>query len=108
TSRRVMINDSAIVIHCLKKHKTDQQGRLKQAQFRSVPVPASLIEHLDLVFGLRSQLRHGFGVALVTANPPVPLHVISQLMGHSDSKTTEIYLQVLSEERHSLVMNAWA
>jgi len=46
-------------------------------------------------------------VAMVTANPPVPLHVISQLMGHSDSKTTEIYLQVLSEERHSLVMNAW-
>ena len=108
----------------------------------------ALIEHLDLVFGLRSPLRrdlvidaplwsmsrptayrlvkrvmdragivgaqatgkglrHGFGVALVTANPPVPLHVISQLMGHSDSKTTEIYLQVLSEERHSLVMNAW-
>ena len=151
--RRVMINDSAIVIviviHSLKKHKTDQQGRLKQAQYRSVPVPPSLIEHLDLVFGLRSQLRrdlcidsplwpmsrptayrlvkrvmdragivgpqatgkglrHGFGVALVTANPPVPLHVISQLMGHGDSKTTEIYLQVLSEERHSLVMNAWA
>ncbi|MBW3533436.1 site-specific integrase [Shewanella sp. NKUCC06_TVS] len=149
TPRRVMINDSNIVIQSLKKHKTDQQGRLKQAQYRSVPVPPSLIEHLDLVFGLRSQLRrdfgidaqlwsmsrptayrlvkrvmdragivgaqatgkglrHGFGVALVTANPPVPLHVISQLMGHSDSKTTEIYLQVLSEERHSLVMNAWA
>jgi integrase/recombinase XerD len=146
--RRVMVNDSAIVIHSLKKHKTDSQGRLKQAQYRTVPVPAFLIEHLDLVFGLRLQLRrelnadsplwpmsrptayrlvkrvmgragivgaqatgkglrHGFGVAMVTANPPVPLHVISQLMGHSDSKTTEIYLQVLSEERHSLVMNAW-
>ena len=52
-------------------------------------------------------LRHGFGGAMVTANPPVPLHVISQLMGQCDSKTTEIYLQVLSEERHSLVMNAW-
>lgn len=51
-------------------------------------------------------LRHGFGVALVTVNPPVPLHVISQLMGHSDSQTTEIYLQVLGEERHSLMMNA--
>ncbi|MGI2134031.1 hypothetical protein ACRN93_22290 [Shewanella baltica] len=55
--RRVMINDSAIVIHSLKKHKTDQQGRLKQAQYRSVPVPPFLIEHLDLVFGLRLLLR---------------------------------------------------
>jgi integrase/recombinase XerD len=146
--RHVMVEDAAIVIRSLKKHKTDPRGRLKQAQYRSVPVPPSLIEHLDLVFGLRAQLRreihadsllwpqsrptayrlvkrvmhragivgaqatgkglrHGFGVAMVTANPPVPLHVISQLMGHSDSKTTEIYLQVLSEERHSLVMNAW-
>ncbi|MCG9966073.1 tyrosine-type recombinase/integrase [Shewanella cutis] len=138
TPRRVMINDSTIMIHSLKKYKTDQQSGLKQAQFRSIPVPSSLIEHLDLVFGLRSQLRrdfvidvplwsmslptayrlikrvmdragivgaqatdkglrHGFAVALVTANPPVPLHVINQLMGHRDSKTTEIYLQVLSE-----------
>uniref|UniRef100_E6XH29 Integrase family protein n=1 Tax=Shewanella putrefaciens (strain 200) TaxID=399804 RepID=E6XH29_SHEP2 len=146
--RHVMVEDAAIVIRSLKKHKTDPRGRLKQAQYRSVPVPPSLIEHLDLVFGLRAQLRreihadsllwpqsrptayrlvkrvmhragivgaqatgkglrHGFGVAMVTANPPVPLHVISQLMGHSDSKTTEIYLQVLSEERRSLVMNAW-
>jgi len=146
--RHVMVEDAAIVIRSLKKHKTDPRGRLKQAQYRSVPVPPSLIEHLDLVFGLRAQLRreihadsllwpqsrptayrlvkrvmhragivgaqatgkglrHGFGVAMVTANPPVPLHVISQLMGHSDSKTTEIYLQILSEERHSLVMNAW-
>lgn len=146
--RHVMVEGAAIVIRSLKKHKTDPYGRLKQAQYRSVPVPPFLIEHLDLVFGLRAQLRremnsdsllwpmsrptayrlvkrvmhsagvvgaqatgkglrHGFGVAMVTANPPVPLHVISQLMGHSDSKTTEIYLQVLSEERHSLVMNAW-
>ncbi|MGL4580644.1 MAG: tyrosine-type recombinase/integrase [Shewanella xiamenensis] len=145
--RHVMVENAAIVIRSLKKHKIDPHGRQKQAQYRSVP--PFLIEHLDLVFGLRSQLRrdlvidaplwsmsrptayrlvkrvmdragivgaqatgkglrHGFCVTLVTANPPVPLHVISQLMGHRDSKTTEIYLQVLSEERHSLVMNAWA
>lgn len=52
-------------------------------------------------------LRHGFGVALVMAKPPVPLHVISQLMGHADSKTTEIYLQVIDDERRTLIMGAW-
>jgi len=147
SAKQVMIDDTAIVIKSLKKHKTDKHGRLKQAQYRSVPVPPFLIEHLDLVFGLRGVsrnhdidrvlwpmsratayrlvkrvmdranikgaqatgkgLRHGFGVALVTAAKPVPIHVISKLMGHSDSKTTEIYLQVLNEERHALVMAAW-
>jgi integrase/recombinase XerD len=53
-------------------------------------------------------LRHGFGVAMVTAKKPLPLHVLSQLMGHSDTKTTEIYLQVVGEEKRQLVADAWA
>jgi integrase len=52
-------------------------------------------------------LRHGFGVAMVTAKKPLPLHVLSQLMGHSDSKTTEIYLQVVGQEKRQLVADAW-
>ena len=43
-------------------------------------------------------LRHGFGVAMVTAKKPLPLHVLSQLMGHTDTKTTEIYLQGVASE----------
>ncbi|MCU7886171.1 MAG: site-specific integrase [Candidatus Thiodiazotropha sp. (ex Lucinoma annulata)] len=53
-------------------------------------------------------LRHGFGVAMVTAKKPLPLHVLSQLMGHSDTKTTEIYLQVVGEEKRQMVTDAWA
>jgi integrase len=52
-------------------------------------------------------LRHGFGVAMVTAKKPLPMHILSQLMGHSDTKTTEIYLQVVGEEKHQLVEDAW-
>jgi integrase/recombinase XerD len=52
-------------------------------------------------------LRHGFGVAMVTAKKPLPLHVLSQLMGHSDSKITEIYLQVVGQEKRQLVADAW-
>ncbi|MCU7860909.1 MAG: site-specific integrase [Candidatus Thiodiazotropha sp. (ex Lucinoma kastoroae)] len=52
-------------------------------------------------------LRHGFGVAMVTAKKPLPLHILSQLMGHSDTKTTEIYLQVVGEEKRQLVADAW-
>jgi len=52
-------------------------------------------------------LRHGFGVAMVTAKKPLPLHVLSQLMGHTDTKTTEIYLQVTGEEKRQMVVDAW-
>ncbi|MEW8288513.1 MAG: site-specific integrase [Candidatus Thiodiazotropha endolucinida] len=52
-------------------------------------------------------LRHGFGVAMVTAKKPLPIHILSQLMGHSDTKTTEIYLQVVGEEKRQLGEDAW-
>ncbi|MES9862280.1 MAG: site-specific integrase [Candidatus Thiodiazotropha sp. LLP2] len=52
-------------------------------------------------------LRHVFGVAMVTAKKPLPIHILSHLMGHSDTKTTEIYLQVVGEEKCQLVEDAW-
>ena len=52
-------------------------------------------------------LRHGFGVAMVTGKKPLPIHVLAQIMGHSDTKTTEIYLQVVGEEKSQLVADAW-
>jgi len=52
-------------------------------------------------------LKHGFGVAMVTAKKPLPVHVLSQLMGHTDTKTTEIYLQVIGEEKRQMVSDAW-
>lgn len=147
--RRVLIDEVSIVYRSLKKRKFDGRGRVKQPQFRSVPVPYVLIQHLDLVFDLRARqkrgkdldkplwsmsrptayrlvkrvmaragiigkqatgkgLRHGFGVAMVTAKKPLPIHILSQLMGHSDTKTTEIYLQVVGEEKRQMVTDAWA
>ena len=52
-------------------------------------------------------LRHGFGVAMITASRPLPIHVLSQLMGHASTKVTEIYLQMVGEEQRQLVMEAW-
>jgi len=144
----VLINEQCIVFRSLKKRKTDSKGKIKLPQFRTVPVPSILIEHLDLVFDIRAQqkkgkgldtplwsmsrptayrlvkrvmdragikgkqatgkgLRHGFGVAMVSGKKPLALHVLAQIMGHSDTQTTEIYLQVVGEEKHSMVMDAW-
>lgn len=146
--RRILIEEKALVFRSLKKRKQDAKGRIKQPQYRTVPVPEMLIENLDLVYGIRALqkkgkgldiplwtmsrptayrlvkrvmdragivgkqatgkgLRHGFGVAMVTAKKPLPIHVLSQLMGHTDTKTTEIYLQVVDEEKRKLVIEAW-
>ncbi len=53
TPARILIDDQSIVFRSLKKRKTDNKGRIKQPQNRSIPVPKILIDHLDLVFNLR-------------------------------------------------------
>ena len=52
-------------------------------------------------------LRHGFGVTMVTAGRPLPIHVLPPLMGHASTKVTEIYPQMVGEEQRRLVMEAW-
>ena len=148
TVGRILVEEQALVFRSLKKRKQDARGRIKQPQYRTVPVPEILIEQLDYVYEIRrlqkknkgpdvplwtmsrptayrlvkrvmdragivgqqatgKGLRHGFGVALLTAKKPLPIHVLSQLMGHTDTKTTEIYLQVVDEEKRKLVIEAW-
>ena len=38
---------------------------------------------------------------------PLPIHVLSQLMGHASTKVTEIYPQMVGEEQRRLMMEAW-
>jgi integrase len=52
-------------------------------------------------------LRHGFGIAMLTGAKSAPLNIVRDLMGHSDTKTTEIYLQAIGQEKRDLVMQAW-
>ena len=50
-------------------------------------------------------LRHSFGIALIEAQTPITL--VRDLLGHTDLKTTEIYLSVVGQEKRGLVMRAW-
>ncbi|ENO17112.2 hypothetical protein J057_00564 [Marinobacter nanhaiticus D15-8W] len=52
-------------------------------------------------------LRHGFAIALLTGARPIPLTVLRDLLGHTDIKTTEIYLQAVGREKRDMVMQAW-
>jgi hypothetical protein len=44
-------------------------------------------------------LRHAFGIAMVTSENPLPLHILADLMGHSSTATTEIYTRILAGEK---------
>jgi integrase/recombinase XerD len=95
--------------------KTQKRGKNLEKLFwpMSRPTAYRLVKRVMERAGIEGKqatgkgLRHGFGVAMVTAKKPLPLHVLSQLMGHSDTKTTEIYLQVVGEEKRQLVEDAW-
>ncbi|WP_428622183.1 tyrosine-type recombinase/integrase [Sedimenticola sp.] len=146
--RRIHLDAGEIVFRSLKMRRKDAQDREKRPQYRAVPVPASLLDQIDLVFDLRRRyqsgkelddrlwsmsrstewrmvkrvmdraritgpqatgkgLRHGFGIAMLSGPTPLPLNVLRDLMGHSDTKTTEIYLQAIGYEKRHLVMQAW-
>ncbi len=52
-------------------------------------------------------LRHGFGIAMLSGERALPLNILRDLMGHSDTKITEIYLQATGAEKRKMVMKAW-
>ncbi len=129
TPGRILMEEQSLVFRSLKKRKTDYRGRTKQPQYRTVPIPQPLIDGLDLVFGVRTlrkrkkqmddplwdmsratayrMVKRVMERAVITGKQALPPHVLSQLMGHSDSKITEIYLQVVGEEKRQLVADAW-
>ncbi len=61
TARSVSIDSFEIVFGSLKKRRLGRQGLVMRPQFRSVLVPATLVDQMDLVFDLRRRLRQGQG-----------------------------------------------
>jgi len=52
-------------------------------------------------------LRHAFAIALLAGDSPLPLNILRDLLGHTEMKTTEIYMQCVGKEKRKLVMQAW-
>ena len=79
----------------------------------SRPTACRLIKRVMIRAGIEGKqatgkgLRHGYGVAMVTAARPLPIHVLAKAMGHSSTKTTEIYLQVIGQEERELFAGTW-
>lgn len=50
-------------------------------------------------------LRHSMGVML--AMNKVPANIIQNVLGHSNIKNTLIYMEIVEQERRSLVSQIW-
>ena len=50
-------------------------------------------------------LRHGFGVAAVSAG--VPLNLLQKWLGHAHLTTTVIYADAIGEEEHAIAARMW-
>jgi integrase/recombinase XerD len=50
-------------------------------------------------------LRHGFGVAAVTAG--VPLNLVQKWLGHAQLSTTAIYADAVGAEEHATAARMW-
>ena len=146
TPERILFNEQAIVFRTLKKRPFDKNGNRRKPHYRSVLVPARLINDLDLAFDVRQLLknrrarakplwdmsrpsawrmvkrvmaragiegpqattkgmRHGVGVALAQAKTPAT--AIRDILGHADTKTTEIYTKAVGEELRNFVQETW-
>lgn len=112
-----------------------------------VPVPDSLLEVVDLVYGVRDTrarrdggrkhrlwlwsrmtgwrrvievmvraditgphatpkgLRHGFGVAAVSAG--IPLNLIQKWLGHAQLSTTAVYADAMGAEERDIARRLW-
>ena len=146
TPARILFNEQAIVFRTLKKRPFDNQGNRRKPHYRAVPVPARLINDLDLAFDVRQLLknkrtrakplwemsrpsawrlvkrvmaragikgpqtttkgmRHAVGIALAQAKTPAT--AIRDILGHADTKTTEIYTKAVGEELRSFVQETW-
>ena len=51
-------------------------------------------------------LRHGYGVAAVTAGVPLP--TVAAVLGHASLETTAIYTTAIGTEARELVARVWA
>ena len=96
-----------LVFDLRARHK---RGRDFNQPLRSMSRPTAyrLVKRVMARAGITGKgLRHGFGVAMVTGDKPLPIHMLSRLMDHSDTQTTEIYLQVVGQEVRQLVAETW-
>ena len=140
TADRVDFSGGVITFESLKKRRP--------GVFRSVPVPPTLLDALDLVHDVRATearrgrgrkgrlwawerttawrkvkavmeaadlgegpqaspkgLRHGFGVAAVTAG--IPLNLVQKWLGHAQLSTTAIYADAVGAEERSIASRMW-
>lgn len=95
------------LLHSLKKLKDEPLWSMSRATAWRMVKRVMANADIDGKQATAKGLRHGFGIAMLSGEKPAPLNIVRDLMGHSNTKITEIYLQATGEEKRKLVMQAW-
>lgn len=114
--REVPVTDKLVdmldMVFDLKKRQANQRKADKPLWTMSRATSWRMVKRVMTKAGIKGPqatskgLRHGLGVAMLVGEKPAPIHIVSQILGHSDTKTTEIYLQATGLERRQLVLQA--
>lgn len=97
------------LVHGLRERRAGKDDRLwpwsRTTAWRRVK---AIMNHAGIEDGLQASpkgLRHGYGVAGITAG--VPLNMLSKWMGHSKIETTAIHANALGEEQRQIAERMW-
>jgi len=96
----------------LKKVQQNQRDKKQKLFIQSRPTAYRMVKRVMERAKIKGKmatakgLRHGFAIALLMGEKPAPIHIVAQVLGHSDVSTTEIYLQAVGTEKRTLVLQA--
>jgi integrase/recombinase XerD len=68
-------------------------------------IVALQVAGLDGVAASPKGLRHGFGVAAVTAG--IPLNLVQKWLGHAQLSTTAVYANAVGDEEKDIARRMW-
>ncbi len=110
-----LVDNLDYVFDIRKIHRKDSKGKELNTPFwiMSRPTAYRLVKRVMDRANIKGKqatgkgLRHAFGLTMLSGSKPLPIHILAQLMGHSSTKTTEIYLQAVGDEKRTLVLDAW-
>ena len=112
--RAVPVPNSALdtldLVHGLREQKTRRNERLwtwsRTTAWRKIKAVMDEAGIKDGAHASPKGLRHGYGVAGISAG--IPLNLLSKWMGHSKIETTAIYANALGEEQRQIAQRMWS
>ncbi len=105
-----LVNELDLVFDLRRRSKKERKEPLWPVTTKTIYRRVKCIMNAARITGPQATakgLRHGFGVAMITAEKPVSIFTLAEMMGHSSVLTTQIYTQAVGADTRDSVLRAW-